>query len=213
MGSTSSVASMKDSFPASGSSFRSFRLADRSARATLSLLPRDSYASGDWQPGFRSSARLPEDLVERRELEATVGEIERQIEEMVHRETRAWDEQDVSALLDLFHPDMVWAWPPDPEAHDPVEWVFVLGRYDRDRWGGIWGELFASYELVRNRREIRRIQVTEEGDGALAVVDIDTRWRHRSSGTEERWTGRTCKVYTKLASGWKIVSHFGVLEY
>jgi len=30
------------------------------------------------------------------------------IDEMVHRETRAWDRQDAVALVDLFHPDTVW---------------------------------------------------------------------------------------------------------
>ena len=32
---------------------------------------------------------------------------------MVDRETRAWDTKDAGALVDLFHPDMVWPWPPD----------------------------------------------------------------------------------------------------
>ena len=31
-----------------------------------------------------------------------------QIEEIVNRETRAWDSQDVNLLLSVFHPDMVW---------------------------------------------------------------------------------------------------------
>ena len=30
-----------------------------------------------------------------------------QIEEIVHRETRAWDTQDAALLLTVFHPDMV----------------------------------------------------------------------------------------------------------
>lgn len=137
---------------------------------------------------------------------------EREIEDMVHRETRAWDDRDVEALLDLFHPDMVWPWPPDAGAHDPTEWVFVLGRYDRERWRAVWEELFATHTLVHNRRTIRRIAVTDEGDGALAVVDIDTLWR-RPDGSEDRWKGRTCKVYSRVGDAWKITMHTGVLAY
>jgi len=42
-----------------------------------------------------------------------------QIEEIVNRETRAWDNQDVKLLLSVFHPDMVWPWPPTADSHDP----------------------------------------------------------------------------------------------
>lgn len=136
----------------------------------------------------------------------------REIEEMVHRETRAWDERDADALLDLFHPDMVWPWPPDPDAHDPAEWVFVLGRFDRERWKAAWEELFATHELVHNVREIRRIELTREGDGALAVVDIDTLWR-REDGGEQHWKGRVCKVYSRVGDEWRITMHTGVLDY
>jgi len=141
-----------------------------------------------------------------------MSESERQIEERVHRETRAWDERDAGTLVDLFHPDMVWPWPPHPAAHDPMEWVFVLGRYDRARWKAAWEELFATHELVRNEREIRRIAVTGQGDGALAVVDIDTLWR-REDGSEELWRGRVCKVFSKVGDDWKITMHTGVLRY
>ncbi|MDX1624113.1 MAG: nuclear transport factor 2 family protein [Gemmatimonadota bacterium] len=139
--------------------------------------------------------------------------VEREIEAMVHRETRAWDTRDAEALVDLFHPDMVWPWPPDPDAHDPMEWVFGLGRHDRKRWKAAWQELFDTHELVHNRREIRRIEVTDEGDGGLAVVDIDTLWRRLEDGVEDRWRGRTCKVYTKVDGAWKLIMHTGVLRY
>lgn len=139
-------------------------------------------------------------------------EIEGEIEEMVHRETRAWDARDADALLDLFHPDMVWPWPPDANAHDPMDWIFVLGRYDRERWRAVWQELFDTHELVYNRRRIRRVQVTDEGDGALAVVDIDTLWR-ASDGTESHWKGRVCKVYSLVDGDWKMTMHTGILDY
>jgi len=71
------------------------------------------------------------------------------IETLVDRETTAWNERDVEALLDLFHPDMVWAWPPTADDHDPVHWVMPLGRFDRARWGQQWADLFATHDLPR----------------------------------------------------------------
>ena len=35
-----------------------------------------------------------------------------EVTEIVDRETRAWDTKDVRLLLTVFHPDMVWPWPP-----------------------------------------------------------------------------------------------------
>ena len=48
-----------------------------------------------------------------------------EIQEIVDRETRAWDTQDVELLLSLFHPDMVWPWPPGNDDHDPMRWAMV----------------------------------------------------------------------------------------
>jgi ketosteroid isomerase-like protein len=135
-----------------------------------------------------------------------------EIREMVDRETRAWDARDAEALTTLFHPDMVWPWPPDRHAHDPADWIFVLGKYDRERWRRSWQELFDNYRLARNRREIKKILVSDEGDGALAVVDIDTLWVARD-GTEDHWQGRVCKVYAKVGGEWKMTMHTGVLDY
>ncbi len=137
---------------------------------------------------------------------------EDEIREMVNRETRAWDALDAEALVEIFHPDMVWPWPPDARAHDPAAWVFVLGRYDRGRWKRSWQELFDTWRLVHNRREIKKILVTAEGDGALAVVDIDTLWV-KPDGTEDNWKGRVCKVYSKVGGGWKMTMQTGVLDY
>lgn len=33
--------------------------------------------------------------------------VEQEIQEIVNRETRAWDMQDVKLLISVFHPDMV----------------------------------------------------------------------------------------------------------
>lgn len=139
--------------------------------------------------------------------------VEAEIREMVHRETRAWNARDADALVEIFHPDMVWPWPPDPHAHDPAEWVFPWGRYDRERWRAGWQELFDTHGLVHNRREIARIFVSEQRDGALAVVDIDTLWRRRDDGTDFPWKGRTSKGYTRVGEEWKLIFHTGVLAY
>jgi len=141
-----------------------------------------------------------------------MGDARSEIEEIVNRETRAWNTRDVGLLLSVFHPDMVWPFPKTSHSHDPMEWILELGRYDPERWGWAWQELFDTHELVRNEREIQKIEVSREGDGALAVVDIDTRWRDRD-GNEERWKGRVCKVYSKVGDEWKMTMHTGVLEY
>jgi ketosteroid isomerase-like protein len=138
---------------------------------------------------------------------------EQQVQEMVDRETRAWDAQDAEALVSLFHPDMVWPWPPDDQAHDPAEWVFPMGRFDRNRWKQGWEELFRTYKLVHNRRRTVRIAVSEQGDGAFAVVDIDTLWRHRETGEDFPWRGRACKGYTRVGREWKLIFHTGLLDY
>jgi ketosteroid isomerase-like protein len=136
-----------------------------------------------------------------------------EIQAMVDRETLAWDRQDPEALVSLFHPDMVWPWPPDAGAHDPARWFFPQGRFDRARWKADWQRLFATHELVHNRRTTVRIVVSEQGDGAFAVVDVDTLWRDRASGAPMAWRGRACKGYTKVAGGWLLVMHTGLLDY
>jgi SnoaL-like domain len=134
------------------------------------------------------------------------------IEEIVHRETRAWDTQNVELLLSVFHADMVWPWPSSTTAHDPVEWRLVMGRFDRERWRRRYEELFATHELIRNRRAIARTEVSAEEDGAFAVVDIDTLWRARD-GVDQHWLGRVCKVYSLVDGEWKMTMHTGALDY
>ena len=137
---------------------------------------------------------------------------ETEIREIVDRETRAWDTQDVDLLLTVFHPDMVWPWPPDEHAHDPIGWVMEWGRYDAERWGRGWQSLFDTHDLVRNERRTRKIVVSDEGDAAFAVVDIDTIWRD-TEGNDFRWVGRTCKIYAKVEKEWKMTYQVGVLDY
>jgi ketosteroid isomerase-like protein len=132
---------------------------------------------------------------------------------MVNRETEAWNRKDAEALVALFHPDMVWPWPPTPDSHDPMTWVMPMGRFNAERWRALWQDLFDTHDLVRNDRTIRRVEVTPEGDGGFAVVDIDTVWRRQVDRVEDSWTGRVCKVYARCPDGWKLTMHTGVLVY
>ena len=138
---------------------------------------------------------------------------ELEIQAMVDRETAAWDSQDPEALVELFHPDMVWPWPPDSQSHDPASWVFPQGRFSRDRWRSRWAELFRDHELVHNVRATVRIAVSEEEDAGFAVVDVDTLWRRISDGQLMHWKGRACKGYTRVGEKWLLVFHTGLLDY
>jgi len=135
-----------------------------------------------------------------------------EIQEIIDRETQAWDTQDVELLLSIFHPDMVWPWPPTRDDHDPMNWIMVLGKFDHQRWKHFYQQFFKEHKLVHNERETLKIEISEEGDGALAVVDIDTLWVD-TEGQENHWMGRVCKVFAKVSEGWKITMHTGVLSY
>ena len=137
---------------------------------------------------------------------------EQQIHELVHRETRAWDTQDVDLLLSIFHPDMVWPFPDSPNDHDPVKWGWGMGRFDAVRWRTIYEELFSTHTLIHNRRETVRVSVSPERDAGLAVVDVDTLWR-TEAGDDFHWSGRACKVYALVGDEWKMTMHTGLLEY
>jgi ketosteroid isomerase-like protein len=135
-----------------------------------------------------------------------------EIQEIIDRETRAWDTQDVDLLISVLHPDMVWPWPPHPGAHDPMQWILKWGRYNAERWKRGWQELFDTHTLVHNRRTTRKIVLSAEGDGAFAVVDVDTLWRGQL-GLDFHWVGRACKIYTLMAGEWKMIAQTGLLEY
>ena len=59
---------------------------------------------------------------------------------------------------------------------------------------------------------IRKIDISREGDGAFAVVDIDTLWIDKA-GNRNHWKGRVCKVYSRTGGDWKMTMHTGVLDY
>ena len=147
----------------------------------------------------------------------TSGNVQRGIEDeirgMVNRETEAWNTKNAEALVSLFHPDMIWPWPPDEHHHDPAGWIFPQGRYNKERWKEKWEELFRTHDLVWNERHIVRIVVSEEGDGAFAVVDVETHWRNRDTGHSMIWRGRACKGYTNVDGRWYLIFHTGLLEY
>ncbi len=140
----------------------------------------------------------------------TKEEIE--ITEIVNRETKAWDTQDVNLLITIFHPDMVWPWPLTPTSHDPMDWELVLGKFNKSKWSKGWQELFDSHKLVHNIREIKKIVISDEKDGAFAVVDIDTLWEDKNN-QKNHWKGRVCKVYSRMENEWKITMHTGALKY
>lgn len=136
-----------------------------------------------------------------------------EIQQVVDKETQAWNLKNVDMLVSVFHHDMVWPWPPTQSHHDPIDWVLVQGKFNALRWGEDWQKLFDTHELVHNIRKTLKIEISEQEDGAFAVVDIDTLWKNKSSGKEMNWKGRTCKTYTLTKDGWKMIYQVGVLDY
>ena len=117
-------------------------------------------------------------------------EIEHEINELIDLETKGWDTKNPDLFLSIIHPDMAWPWPPTTDAHDPLHWVFVMGRFDRERWRKNWQDLFDSHDLVHNQRNTVKIEISQERDAALAVVDIDTLWQHKTTKKDSHWKRR-----------------------
>ena len=141
-------------------------------------------------------------------------QVKQYIQSLVDLETKSWDTKNPDIFLSIIHPDMVWPWPPTTDAHDPVEWVFVLGRFDRERWRKTLQDIFDNHDLIRNNRTTVKIEVSKEEDAAFAVVDIDTLWQHKETRGDFLWKGRVCKVYTKMSNGeWKFIFQTGALDY
>jgi hypothetical protein len=88
----------------------------------------------------------------------------------------------------------------------------VLGKFDKERWSKGWQDLFDTHELVHNIREIKKIVISDEKDGAFAVVDVDTLWVDKNNN-RDHWKGRVCKVYSRVGSEWKMTMHTGILNY
>lgn len=137
---------------------------------------------------------------------------ENNIQEIIDRETKAWNEKSVHLLLSVFHPDMVWVWPTDSKNLDPISWELSQGRFNNERFSKIYKEWFEKFELIRNSRVTRKITLSKEGDAAFAVVDIDTLW-HSRTGEVSHWAGRTGKSYVKMSDGWKMINQVGVFNF
>ena len=135
------------------------------------------------------------------------------IQQLVDKETEAWSQKDVDTLLSIFHPDMVWPFPPTPNDHDPKDWIFVLGRYCPQRWRENWQGIFDDYDLIHNIRKTVKITPTEQGDGGMAIVDADTLWRHKKTKNDFHWKGRSAKVYVQTNDGWKMIFQHGLLDF
>ena len=133
-----------------------------------------------------------------------------EVKEIIDRETKAWDTKNVDLLLSIFHPDMIWVWPKDNKSYDPVDWKLPLGKFNKDRWWKNYSEMFEKYDLIKNDRKIVDIKISDQEDGAFAVVDVDTLWRNRD-GEEIHWLGRAGKTYVKSDGVWKMIAHHGLL--
>lgn len=64
--------------------------------------------------------------------------VAQKIREMVDLESKGWDIKNPDLFLSMIHPDVTWPFPPTADSHDLVDWVFVMGRFDRERWCKEW---------------------------------------------------------------------------
>jgi hypothetical protein len=140
--------------------------------------------------------------------------VKQQIRMLVDRVTLGLNTKNADLFLDVIHPDMVWPWPPKPRDHDPARWKFVLGRFNKERWRQNFQVIFDTYDLIHNHRNTVAIEISDEGDAALAVVDVDSLWRDKGTKQEIHWKGRVCNIYTRMATGdWKLICQTGPLDY
>ena len=140
--------------------------------------------------------------------------VKQQIQALIDRETSGLNTKNPDFFLDMVHPDMVWPWPPTSRDHDPVQWQFVLGRFNEERWRQYFQAIFDHFDLIHNRRKTVKIEVSVEEDAAFAVIDVDLLWRDKETKQDVPWKGRLCKFYTRMNGGeWKFISQTGPLDY
>src|SRR5947208_3351434 len=89
--------------------------------------------------------------------------IQQQIRDIVDRETRAWDAQDVELLISCFHPAMVWPWPPTPQSHDPMTWGWCFAASTASGGSGAGRGRFTRTTLVQTGGKVRRAECRAEG--------------------------------------------------
>jgi hypothetical protein len=141
--------------------------------------------------------------------------VKNEIQALIDRETLGLQTKNPDLFLDMIHPDMVWPWPPTSRDHDPVQWKFVVGRFNKERWRQNFQAIFDNYDLVHDQREIVKIEVSGEEDAAFAVMDIDSLWHSKDANHQDiEWKGRICKAYTRMTDGtWKFIFQTGPLDY
>ena len=144
-----------------------------------------------------------------------------EIQEIIDRESRAFDTSDTELMLSVYHPDMVWAWPPTSRSYDPMDWVMRMGRFNYERWFKLTQLFFDTHALVHNHRITQKIVMSDEQDGAFAVVDVDTLFEQKKD-SESPWhegdgklhiLGRACKIYTTVGDEWKMLYQPGTMHY
>lgn len=140
-------------------------------------------------------------------------DIKDEIKEIINRETKAWDNQNVELFLSIFHEDMVWPWPVENTDHDPIKWELYLGKFNYNRWKKIYTDFFNNNRLIHNHRKIIKINISKEADAAFSVVDIDTLWEDKNTNKKMHWIGRVSKTFVKTNGEWKLIMHTGVLKY
>ena len=129
------------------------------------------------------------------------------IENVIHRETQAWDEGDVDLLFGIFHPELVWIWPPTGFVGDLLGSKLQVSRFDPDHWRAGWSSIFSN-ELLRNERQIRKVTPSPRGDAAVAVVEVAASWRTAQGAAG--WSGLATKCYVRVGGGWKMITHIGL---
>jgi len=67
-------------------------------------------------------------------LVSMTAEVRDLIQRMVDHETLGWDTKDPEPFLSMIHPDMAWPFAPNADAHDPIDWVFMMSRFDEEQW-------------------------------------------------------------------------------
>ena len=128
----------------------------------------------------------------------------------LQRETQGWNSQDLDLLMSIFHPYMYGH---GQELHNLM--ILKIGFLNQEdliiKDGEITGELFLKNIIQDITIALKKIVISNEGDGAFAVVDVDTLWRNKKDGKDFHWYGRACKIYTKLKNGqWKMIAHTGL---
>ncbi len=80
---------------------------------------------------------LPNDI----QMDSRKGSMEKEIVEIVNRETEAWNNKDEDKPLTIFHRDMVWSWTGGLDFHDSMDWIFGVGQSDYQRWKEVYCQL------------------------------------------------------------------------